>query len=30
VLEIRRKEAPARAALEELRADTEDLMAHGL
>ena len=30
VLEIRRNEAPARAALEELRADTEDLMAHGL
>ena len=30
VLEIRRKEAPARAALEELRGDTEDLMAHGL
>jgi excisionase family DNA binding protein len=30
VLEIRRKEAPARAALEELRVDTEDLMAHGL
>jgi excisionase family DNA binding protein len=30
VLEIRRKEAPTRAALEELRADTEDLMAHGL
>ena len=30
VLEIRRKEAPARAALEELRADTADLMAHGL
>ena len=30
VLEIRHKEAPARAALEELRADTEGLMAHGL
>jgi excisionase family DNA binding protein len=30
VLEIRRKEAHARAALEELRVDTEDLMAHGL
>ena len=30
VLEAKRKEASVRAALEELRADTEDLMAHGL
>jgi excisionase family DNA binding protein len=30
VLELRRKEAPVRAALDELRADTEDLMANGL
>ena len=30
VLEAKQKEASVRAALEELRADTEDLMAHGL
>ncbi len=30
VLEVKRREAPVRTALEELRADTEDLMAHGL
>lgn len=30
VLEIKRREAPVRAALEALRADTADLMAHGL
>lgn len=30
VLALKRREAPLRAALEELRADTEDLMAHGL
>ena len=30
VLALKRREAPARVALEELRADTEDLMAHGL
>jgi excisionase family DNA binding protein len=30
VLALKRREAPVRAALEELRADTEDLMAHGL
>ena len=30
VLEAKRKEASVRAALEELRADTEVLMAHGL
>lgn len=30
VLELRRREAPIRAALEELAADTEDLERHGL
>jgi len=30
VMALRHREAPARAALEALRADTEDLMAHGL
>ena len=30
VLALRRREAPIRAALEELRADTEDLMTNGL
>jgi excisionase family DNA binding protein len=30
VLEIKRRETPVRIALEELRADTEDLMAHGI
>jgi excisionase family DNA binding protein len=30
VLEVKRREAPVRTALDELRADTEDLMAHGL
>ena len=30
VLELKRREAPVRTALEALRADTEDLMAHGL
>ena len=30
VLAIRREEAPIRAALEALRVDTEDLMAHGI
>lgn len=30
VLALKRREAPVRAALEELCADTEDLMAHGL
>lgn len=30
VLALKRREAPVRAALEELRADTEDLMARGL
>ena len=30
VLDLKRREAPLRAALAELRADTEDLMAHGL
>jgi excisionase family DNA binding protein len=30
VLALKRRDAPIRAALEELRADTEDLMAHGL
>lgn len=30
VLELRRSEAPVRAALEELAADTEDLERHGL
>jgi excisionase family DNA binding protein len=30
VLELRRREAPVRAALEELAADTEDLERHGL
>ena len=30
VLELKRREAPVRAALAELQADTEDLMAHGL
>jgi excisionase family DNA binding protein len=30
VLEIKCREAPVRTALEELRADTEDLMTHGL
>lgn len=30
VLALKRRETPVRAALEELRADTEDLMAHGL
>ncbi len=30
VLDLKRREAPIQAALDELRADTEDLMAHGL
>ena len=30
VLELKRREAPVRTAMEELRADTEDLMANGL
>jgi excisionase family DNA binding protein len=30
VLELKRKEAPVRSALEELRADTAELMARGL
>jgi excisionase family DNA binding protein len=30
VLALKRREAPIRTALEELRADTEDLMTHGL
>ena len=30
VLELKQREAPVRAALDELQADTEDLMAHGL
>lgn len=30
VMELRRREAPVRAALEELAADTEDLERHGL
>ena len=30
VLEVKRREAPVRAALDELRADTDDLMTHGL
>lgn len=30
VLDLKRREAPVRAALEELQADTEELTAHGL
>jgi excisionase family DNA binding protein len=30
VLDLKRREAPMRAALDELRADTDDLMSHGL
>jgi hypothetical protein len=30
VLEVKRREAPIRAALDELRADTDELAAHGL
>jgi len=30
VLALKQREAPIRAALEDLRADTEDLMAHGI
>jgi excisionase family DNA binding protein len=30
VLALKRREAPIRAALEDWRADTEDLMAHGI
>ena len=30
VLDLRRREAPVRAALDELQADTKELMAHGL
>ncbi len=30
VLDLRRREAPVRAALDELRADTDELIAHGL
>jgi excisionase family DNA binding protein len=30
VIELKRREAPTRAALDELRADTDDLIAHGL
>lgn len=30
VLDLKRREGPVRAALAELQADTEDLMAHGL
>jgi excisionase family DNA binding protein len=30
VLDLKRREAPVRAALEELQADTDDLTAHGL
>jgi excisionase family DNA binding protein len=30
VLDLKRREMPVRAALDELRADTDDLLAHGL
>jgi len=30
VLDLKRREAPIRAALEELKADTDELVAHGL
>lgn len=30
VLELKQREAPVRAALDKLQADTEDLLAHGL